>query len=595
MLSFTRALPLFLIVVTAVSLLVQVFDKLLKNNMPLQNSECSKAYARWLSWIIYLASLSGAILAWLTLAKIHVLYVFYVLAPLIPATLLLLRWECGKIPVAIASLLLWYFMVEVPPVPRDFLFIVENVHMAKTMVLQGAWIPEAAHNAAYAFFPTTAFVQTALSLITGVPWYSYLAVAPVFVAWMVSLGIIVLLFTRVVSLETNDEKLMPLILLALTPQVYLFGHSYQIPAMIMWLTSILFFARFTSKSSSLSDAFVSILTFAVAIITHPSSIVALGYLFIYFFVIRFLSGQFKSIYVESRNLNSRRILVFLAAFSMIFATRVVYDVWYSVYVFHLGLSSIYNLIDFIFGHEVPSETPASIYDVSSTPFYQAYTWALVAGLALGKTLYDLVFRKSMNSNELSSILTAIIFTGLGFTWGALVRGVSSQIYRSTYVSLVFFIPAATALGSKLKSRIARYILLLMIVAASIIILTDPEVSLIGSLRSRGVPLSIVDIQSSPSDIIQASIIVDGVEDLNILNSIGLYSPIQLEYGRVTAYGKTITQIYNPLADAIYKVLYIKGLTKGDNPEYMPHIVAQAQFNATRLNIVYNSFKYYCSI
>jgi len=592
--SFTEALPLYLLAITAATLLIQVLDISLKSDTPLQNFKCGKAYARLLSWIIYLVSLSGAILAWLTSAKIHMLYVFYVLAPLIPATLLLFQWRCGEIPIAIASLLLWYFMIEVPPAPRDLLFIVENVHMARTMVFHGAWIPEKAHNAAYALFPTTAFVQTTLSLITGIPWYSYLAITPIFIAWAISLGITVHLFVRTINPESSNEKLLPLVLLALTPQVYLFGHAYQIPAMIMWLISVTFFTRFANKSRSLSDAFLSILVFVAAVITHPSSIVALGYIFVYFFVIKFLSRQFKFVSTELKNFD-KHVLTFLAAFSAIFVIRAVYDIWYSAYVLRIGLGGVYNLIDFIFGYETPSKASASIYDVSGIPFHQAYTWALVTGLALGKVLCDLAFRRSVNPNELSGVLTAMIFAGLGFTWGALVRGVSSQLYRSAYVSFVFFIPAATALSPRLRSSVARYILLLIIVVGTITILTDPEVSLVGSLRSRGVPLSIVDIQSSPSDIIQAFIIVDRVGDLNILNHMGLYSPIQLEYVRITAYGKTIPQIYNPLADAIYKVLYIRGFTKGDSPEYTPYIVAQTQLNAVRHSVVYNSFKYYCLI
>jgi len=599
MLSFTKALPLFLLVVTAVSLLIQVLDKSSKNNVSLQNSKCSNAYVRLLLYIMYLVSLFGVILAWFTLAKIQTLYVFYILTPLIPTVLLLLKWKCDKTSMSIASLMLWYIMIGIPPMPKDSLFIVEGIHMVRTIVLNGMWIPEEAHNPAYALFPTVASVQAILSLVTGTPWYNYFASAPMFIAWAVSLGVLIYLFTRTLHPDANNEKLLPLIFLALTPQLYLFGYlfsfSYQIPAMIIWLISVVFFVRYVNGSKSLRDLLLSILTLVTATLTHPSTVVALGYIFTYFFA-RSLSKRIRFILTNSENFNNKPIQMYLLTSSIIFVVRAVYDIWYVSYVLGYGLSGIYRLINFMIGYEEPSVVWApSIYDVGNVLFYQAYAWTLVAGLALGKALYDLASRRSISLNEFSSIFTAVFFTSLGFIWGALARGVTSQLYRSTYVSFVFFIPVAVALGSKLKSSTARYILLLMIVVASITILTDPEVSLVGRLLSRGIPPSIMDIQSSSSDIIQASIIIDRVGDPYFLNHIGLYSRIQLEYERLTAYGKMIKQVYNPMADAIYKVLYIRGFTKKDFPIYMPYIVTQTQLNASKFNIVYNSFKYYCLI
>jgi len=594
MLSFTKALPLFLLIVVAVSILIQIIDRSKKSSVGFQNSKCNKAYIKGLAWAMYSISLLGAVLAWLTLAKVHMLYLFYVLAPLVPATLLLLEWRCGKISMAIASLILWYFMLEVPPIPRDFLFIVENVHMTRTMIFYGMWIPEKAHNTAYALFPTIAFTHAALSMITGMPWYNYFAIAPIFLAWTISLSVLTHLFVRTTSNSNISIKTsLTLILLTLIPQIYIFGHAYQIPAMIMWLISIIFFIRFTLHSNSLAEAFLSILTFTAAIITHPSSIVALGYMLAFSFVI-FLSGQFRIISTSPKRYSNKRISSLLATLFTVFVVRAIYDTWYAVYVGQLGLSGITELIDFMLGYEKTYEMLApSIYDVSGIPFYYAYTWALIPGLALGKTLYDLAFKKKLELYELSYILTATIFVGLGFLWGAIIRGVTSQLYRASYVAFVFFIPVAVALGSGLRSKEARGILLLMIVVASAVILRDPEISLVGRLESRGIPLNIVDIQSDPSNIIQASIIVSRVEELGTLDYIGLYSTTQLKYGRITAYGKVLTQMYNPLADAMYKVLYIKGFTAKDAPQHMPYIMTQPDISKS--SIIYNSFVHYCLI
>jgi len=599
MLSFTTALPLFLLAVTVTTLFIQILDKPLKNNTSPRINKCDETYVKRLSWVIYLISLSGAIFAWFTLAKVHMLYVFYVLAPLIPTVLLLFQWKCGKIPLIIATLWLWYFMLEIPPIFKDYLFISEGVHMVRSIVFDGMFTPEKAHNSAYALFPTVAFMQATLSLVTGIPWYSYFAVAPMLIAWALSLGLLIYPFTREIQPETSNEKSLPTIFLALTPQIYLFGIlftlSYQIPAMIIWLITILFFMKYINKSKSLEDLLLSILTFIAAILTHPSSIVALGYIFIYFFII-ILSKKTRFTPTSSEKFNNKKIQMIIAIFTLIFAIRVIYDVLYITYVLKLGSHGIRRLIDFMFGYEEPSIVASpSIYDASGIPFYQAYTWSLTAGIALGKILYDFAFKKSINVNELSSILTAIIFTGFGFIWGVLVRGVSTQLYRSAYVTFVLYIPVAVALSSRLRSRVARGFFLLMIILASTMILTDPVASLTGRFESRGIPPSVVDVWSSSSDITQASIIIDKVKDLSLLDSIGLYSIVQLEYERVTAYGRTIHEIYNPIADAIYKLLYIKGFTKKDKPIYMPYIVTQTQFNTSKFSIVYNSVKYYLCI
>jgi hypothetical protein len=65
--------------------------------------------------------------------------------------------------------------------------------------------------------------------------------------------------------------------------------------------------------------------------------------------------------------------------------------------------------------------------------------------------------------------------------------------------------------------------------------------------------------------VKANITVDLLNKIEILNDLMLFSKYSLWFERLTTYGRRIPMFYGKFSDALYKVLYIRGCTRGDAP------------------------------
>jgi hypothetical protein len=557
-LTFSRAIPVFFVIQTLLFLLLLIAsEKKSHINTKLNISKKALSTIMVLLYIILIISDIS-----LLLGRIN--YVFQTItATIIPATIVPLLVMNSEHKLMFAIVLLWHLLLLGLTMPPDLLSITEGVHMTRTMVIYGKWLPELAHNPSYNPFPTMAFLRAALSYTTGIPWFSW------FIAYTMLLITTLAFDLAVYSLalratSSHSTAILAVIISALTPYLVVTGHAYQVPATIMWLLSIAILIK-TLREPKKADFIPIILLYVAAILTHATAYVVM--MFPLMLIILKLIFERKEMNLKIHPVMKAVIIIFLT----LGIFRMAYEELYAKYVYNLSYSGIKSLVNKLLtlltlsSEEEGIGLKFSLYDYSGIPFYQAFLWALTASLATAITIYNML-RKRINIVILTSFISGALFIGLGYILATLV--VSTQLYRGTYVAFSFLIPLAAETIRKVinsRKRSLALIVVFILIFSSFLATRDPEISPLYKLKSRGIPEKVLDIAATQSDIVKADIIINSVNEIEVFNNLAFYSKYSLRFERLTTYGGSILMFYSRLSDALYKALYIRGYTIKDAP------------------------------
>jgi hypothetical protein len=557
-LTFSRAILVFFVIQTLLSLLLLVASKR-KGHINTKLNISKKALST-IMVLLYIILIISDIL--LLLGRID--YILQtIIATIISATIVPLLVMNSEHKLTFAIVLLWHLLLLGLAMSPDLLSITEGVHMVRTMIIYGRWIPELAHNPSYNPFPTMAFLRAALSYTTGIPWFSW------FIAYTMLLITTLAFDLAVYSLalratSSHNTAILAVIIGALTPYLVVTGHAYQVPATIMWLLSIAILIK-TLREPKKADFIPIILLYVVAILTHATAYVVM--IFPLMLIILKLIFERKEMNLKIHPVMKTVIIIFLT----LGIFRIAYEELYAKYVYNLGYSSIESLVGKLLTLlTLSSEGEGiglkfSLYDYSGIPFYQAFLWALTASLATAITIYNML-RKCINIVILTSFISGALFIGLGYLSASLV--VSTQLYRGVYVAFSFLIPLAAETIRKVinsRKRTLALIVVFILIFSSFLATRDPEISPLYKLKSRGIPEKVLDMAATQSDIVKADIIINSVNEIEVFNNLAFYSKYSLRFERLTTYGGSIPMFYSRLSDALYKALYIRGYTIKDAP------------------------------
>jgi len=188
---------------------------------------------------------------------------------LTPLVLILLITSSFSSKLTLATAIMWHYMLMAPEIGGDFVSVTEGVHMTRTMVFYGRWLPELAHNPSYNPFPTMAFVRAALSLLTGLPWYNQGTALLTLVIVIVAFDLAVHIFSSKIFSD-NRVGITAIFIFALTPYLSITSHAYQVPATLLWFLSVYMLIQWLSPFQR-KYSILAILFFASAILTHPTA------------------------------------------------------------------------------------------------------------------------------------------------------------------------------------------------------------------------------------------------------------------------------------------------------------------------------------
>lgn len=580
-LTFSKAIPLFFAIQTlAILLLLWIVDR--------RNSIAKTIISRELGELIvkalYVITIAG-IICEIFIEDFILSSLYVVLVTSIPIALILLTTLSQSVPKqAIVTAILWHIMFLFGTPPDDGLAITEGVHMVRTIATYGRWLEELAHNPSYNPFPTMAFVRVGVSYLTGSPWYSWLTALPISLITIISFDLAVL----AVTMKLKHDMLLgvlAIIIGAITPYLNPLSHAYQVPANIMVLLALyaLIEALYNPRREY---AIMLMLLFSSAILTHPTA-----YIFIIFPLTiptifsfsQYISGRSD----ENARYNGKVLNKVIIAIIVIAIIRFAYETLYVQYInklFASGLTALTSFITRVFLGELEGAAP-TIYDVSGIPVHQAYLWALTAASATVLIIYE-VLKRRVNPLHLLLFVTSSIFLALGYLWGAVIK-ISSQLYRGSYVAFSFLVPLAALSyenvfkrGTQVLTTVALAILIIGLLLAP----SDVELSPVGYLKSRGIPLETLKLQPSAEDIVKGEMVLNLLRDVNELSHASFYSEKSLTYTRYTAYGYVFNTTYSTFSQAIWKVMYLKGLTTRDAPVIPLETIAPSGFGSkTRVN------------
>jgi len=554
-LTFSRAIPVFFAIQTLVFLLLLIAsEKNHKNTKPNTPKKASSIIV-----ILYTILIASNIL--LLLGKIN--YIFQTIIVTIAPAVIVLLLAMESVPKLMFSIvLLWHMLLLGITMPPDLLSITEGVHMTRTMIMYGRWIPELAHNPSYNPFPTMAFLRAALSYITGIPWYSW------FVAYIMLLITTLVFDLAIYGLtlritSSHNTAILAIIIAALTPYLVVTSHAYQVPATIMWVLSIAVLMK-TLEKPKVADFIPIILLYVAAILTHATAYVAM----VFPLMLVLLKLVFER---KEKNLKIHSIMkIVIIAFLTLGIFRVAYEESYAKYVYSLGygggVNALITKLLTLFAGKESIGFKLSLYDYSGTPFYQAFLWAFTASLATAIIVYNML-RNRIDIIMLTLFVVGALFIGLGYLL-AILTAVSTQLYRGSYVAFSFFIPLVAEAVERIinsRKRTLALIIMLILVFSSFLATRDPEISPLYHLKSRGIPEEALTMSATQSDIVEANITINLVNEIKVFNDLMLFSKYSLRLEMLTTYGGHITMIYNRFGDALYKMLYIYGYTTGDIP------------------------------
>ncbi|MEM0253545.1 MAG: hypothetical protein QXK78_03185 [Candidatus Bathyarchaeia archaeon] len=501
---------------------------------------------------------------------------------LTPLVLILLITSSFSSKLTLATAIMWHYMLMAPEIGGDFVSVTEGVHMTRTMVFYGRWLPELAHNPSYNPFPTMAFVRAALSLLTGLPWYNQGTALLTLVIIIVAFDLAVHIFSSKIFSDSR-VGIIAIFIFALTPYLSVTSHAYQVPATLLWFLSVyMLIQRLSSFQRKYS--ILAMLLFASAILTHTTAYIEM----ILPIVLLSLKYFGRIINLKSPEMEYPHIKTMALLIIVIGLTRFVFESLYAYYVGKMFFNTVGDLVVRIFlGEEI--EIKPTLYEYGGVPFYQAFLWSLTASLACALIIQGFL-KKSVNPVLLSLFLTASIFMGLGYLTAVIVRG-ATQIHRGSYAAFMLLVPSAALTMKKImdaKSKPLVITLSLIMLLSSCLALNDPELSPNIAMRVRGIPEEAR--VGSLEDLIKASYITNFAKDLRVINNITLYSEDTLVYERVTAYGEKIKVVYSKIRDALYKTLYINGYTFRDKPIFTINCILPEEFEERCLafNVIYSS-------
>ena len=263
-LTFSRAIPVFFVIQTLLFLLLLIAsEKKSHINTKLNISKKALFTIMILPYVILI--ISNVLLL---LGRID--YAFQtIIATIMLATMVSLLAMNSVPKLMFATVLLWHLLLLGLIMPPDLLSITEGIHMTRTMVIYGKWIPELAHNPSYNPFPTTAFLRLTLSYITGIPWFSWFVTYIMLLITTLAFDLAVHSLTLITT-SSHNTAIFAVIIGALTPYLVVTGHTYQVPATIMWLLSIAILIK-TLERPRKKDFIPIILLYVVAILTHTTA------------------------------------------------------------------------------------------------------------------------------------------------------------------------------------------------------------------------------------------------------------------------------------------------------------------------------------
>jgi hypothetical protein len=555
-LTFSRAIPVFFVIQTLLYLLLLIASE--KKSHINTKLNISKKTLSTIMILLYIILIISDVL--LLLGRIN--YIFQtIIATIIPAAIVSLLAMDSEPKLMFVIILLWHLLLLGLAMPPDLLSITEGVHMTRTMIVYGKWIPELAHNPSYNPFPTMAFLRAALSYITGISWFSWFAAYIMLLITALAFDLAVYSLTLRMT-SSYATAILAVIIGALTPYLVVTGHAYQVPATIMWLLSIAILIK-TLREPKKVDFIPTILLYVAAILTHATAYVVM--IFPLMLILLKLIFERKEITLKIHPIMKTVIIIFLA-FGIF---RIAYEELYARYVYNLGYSGIKSLIaklSTLFVGEESIGIKLSLYDYSGVPFYQAFLWALTASLATAITIYS-ILRKRISIVTLTFFISGALFIGLGYSLATLVA-VSTQLYRGAYVAFSFLVPlAAEAIRKVIDSRRKPLVTVIafILIFSSFLATRDPEISPPYKLRSRGIPEEVLNMVATQSDIVKASITVNLMNEIKVFDNLTFYSGYSLRFERLTTYGKNVTMYYSRFSNALYKILYVYGCTIGDYP------------------------------
>jgi len=554
-LTFSRAIPIFFTVQTLLFLLLLIASEKKVNRI---TKHSISERVPFIIILLYIILIVGNIL--MVLGKISYA-VQTIIVTIVPAIVVLLLAMGLKAKPMFAVIVLWHMLLLSFAMPSDLLSITEGVHMTRTMIMYGRWIPELAHNPSYNPFPTMAFLRATLSYTIGISWFSWFLTYIMLIIVTLAFDLAVYSLTLRVTMSYS-AAILAVIIAALTPYLVVTGHAYQVPATIMWLLSMTIFIK-TLRNAKRIDFIPITLLYTTAILTHATAYVVMVFPLLLVLLMYIFEGKGKSVKVNS-------ILVLIILFFFIFGiVRITYEELYAKYLYTLGYSGIIGLINKLLALFIEEDTGVlkfSLYDYGGIPFYQASLWALTSSLASAIVIYC-VLRKHIDIIMLVLFVSGTLFIGLGYLLATLII-VSTQLYRGAYVAFSFLIPLAAETIRKISDsrRISLTLAITFIlIFGSFLATRDPEISPLYRLKSRGIPVKVLNMAATQSDIVKANIIVDLVNKIEIFNDLMLYSKYTLWFERLTTYGRRIPMFYSRFSDALYKVLYIRGYTRSEAP------------------------------
>jgi len=590
-LTFTRAIPIFFIIQTVLFLALLKLAERTNKNARIKVNISNKVLSTILK-LLYITVLIGGVTTSLIEFRYTTMYnIVIITTPIVLILLLALGYESKLM---LATAIMWHYMLIAPRMPKDLISITEGVHMTRTMILYGKWIPELAHNPSYNPFPTMAFVRAALALITSIPWYSWFIFITLIISTLIAYDLTIFILTSKLA-SSSSVGMLAIILTALTPYLLVTGHAHQVPANMMWLLST-YAMILVIKYAKRKYIFLAILLFFAAILTHPTA-----YIEILLPLTLLLSLYIKRIINKDRDISEKvsaiafrqSIKIFIIAFFVLGSIRFAYEVGYVEYVGGSGIQAIKELLSRIFIGEgiEASRVSLSLYDYGGVPFYQAYLWSLSAAIAFALVLYHLL-KRSIDIYQLLFSITAYIFITTGYIMGVFIRNLpTSGLYRGAYPAFSLLIPlSAIAIRKILKAKCLIVAVIIILFLASSFTLNDPELSPRMAAKIRGIPERIKLVRATLADIIEARTVMNFMEGFNIINNLKFYSENTICFIRRTALRGKLRVIYSDFKDAMYKLLYIYGYTKKDTlvvsinivvPKEVPHIILNH-------NLIYNS-------
>ncbi|MCX8205326.1 MAG: hypothetical protein N3H31_06720 [Candidatus Nezhaarchaeota archaeon] len=581
MLSFSIAIPIFLALQTVVFLVLMILPERVRAKSTFEiPPKVSMIIARAICALLMI----GSSMTIFTNFKYSILYNF--LVTLTPAMLIFLIASGFSSKLMPAIAIMWHYILAAPEIGGDFLSITEGVHMTRTMILHGRWLPELAHNPSYNPFPTVAFIRAALSLLTGIPWYNQFIALVILVAVLISFDLAIFVLSSKIASDRN-AGILAVMIFALTPYLFVFSHAYQVPANLMWLLSVYMFIRSLSTAKRRYPFLVTLLFFS-AILTHATAYIEM-ILPAVFLLVKYLGSAVNRAFPKTYYSHVVTMALLLIVIGL---TRFIFESLYAYYLGKMFFGAVGDLVTKIFlGEEL--EARLTIYEYGGTPFYQAFLWSLTPSLACALIIQSFS-KKSVNSILLSLFLTAFTFIGFGYVTAIAIR-VSTQLYRGSYVAFSLLVPlAALAVKKIIDSRFKHLIIILSLVflLASVFALNDPELSTDVAMKVRGIPEEVKDMRPSVADLIKVNYVMNFAEDIKVVSNIAFYSESTLVYERRTVYGEQIKTVFSKVGDALYKVLYINGYTVGDAPVFsISHVLPEElSDNASRFDIIYCSGK-----